>query len=175
MSAPESLEMILPHADMVLYDLKEIDPEKHTRFTESSNEVILSNILKVRDAVKSGAVVKEMWVRTPIIPGATDTEENIRGIGGFIAANMDGAVSRWELCSFNNLCRDKYTRLGMDWQFNNCEVLERKLMDRLAEVARKSGVKPGIVHWSGSVKLEDGETVKVAPATEPRVSGCGVC
>jgi len=46
-----------------------------------------------------------------VIPGATDSSENILGIGDFIKENLEGAIVRWELCAFNNLCRDKYVRL----------------------------------------------------------------
>ena len=45
MTSRKNLEKILPHADMVLYDLKEIDPEKHRDFTGHSNDVILKNLL----------------------------------------------------------------------------------------------------------------------------------
>jgi pyruvate formate lyase activating enzyme len=88
-------------------------------------------------------------VRTPVIPGATDAEENITAIGRHIAA--DGrAVTRWELCAFNNLCADKYRRLGNCWEFEGCSCLPVETMDRLATVARNSGVNPEIVVWSGA-------------------------
>jgi len=96
---------------------------------------------------------KHFWIRTPVIPGATDTSENIRGIGDFISANLHGTVARWELCSFNNLCRDKYKRLGIDWPFADKELPERSLMEELAQVAR-SRVTPSIVCWSGSTRMK---------------------
>jgi pyruvate formate lyase activating enzyme len=88
-----------------------------------------------------------------VIPGATDTAKNIRGIGNFISANLHGAVARWELCAFNNLCRDKYKRLSMDWPFADQELPERSLMEELSLIA-KSTVEPSIVCWSGSTKLD---------------------
>ena len=33
----ETLEALLPHTDMIMYDLKEIDPDKHKKFTGISN------------------------------------------------------------------------------------------------------------------------------------------
>ena len=70
------------------------------------------------------------WIRTPVIPEATATEENILGIGRFMAANLDGIVSRWDLCAFNNLCRDKYLRLDMDWDFKTTELLGKSFMEK---------------------------------------------
>ena len=79
------LEQVLPWADLVLFDLKEIDPEKHRRFTGIPNTRILENLRLVRDFIKSHPYPRELWIRTPIIPGATADKENIRGIGRWIA------------------------------------------------------------------------------------------
>ncbi len=150
----KALEKLLPYSDLVLFDLKEIVPQKHEKFTGSTNKKILDHLIFVRDCMHSKGSPKELWIRTPIIPKATATEENVRGIGKFIAANLDGLVNRWELCAFNNLCRDKYLRLDLDWEYKDQELLSKLLMKKMAAVARNSGVDPAVVHWSGSTKLE---------------------
>ncbi|HOO73340.1 MAG TPA: glycyl-radical enzyme activating protein [Spirochaetota bacterium] len=147
-----ALETILPHVNMVLFDLKEIDPGLHRRFTGAVNDIILENIKYVAGCCADRNI--GLWVRTPVIPGATARDENIAGIGAFIAANLHGAVQRWELCSFNNLCRDKYRRLDLGWEFAHEELLGRDMMEHCTEVAKKSGVDPSIVHWSGATKME---------------------
>lgn len=149
------LDMLLPYSDLVLYDVKEIDPERHRRFTGSGNETILDNLLHVAGLIGSRVMPRELWIRTPVIPGATDNAETINGIGAFIAARIRDRVTRWELCSFNNLCRDKYRRLGMDWVFREAALLDRETMDRLAEAAKSSGVNPAIVRWTGTTALDD--------------------
>lgn len=149
----EAYEKILPHADHILFDLKEMDPALHRKFTGHENGRILENIrFAAGYAKRKGA---PLWVRTPVIPGFTANETTIRAIGRFIAENLDGAVTRWDLCAFNNLCRDKYARLGKDWVLAGSGLLEKSVMERLADVAGKSGVDPNIVRWSGSTKLED--------------------
>ena len=148
----EALKKILPYSNMVLYDLKEIDPARHRRFTGVDNQVILDNLLFVRDAVLAAGDPRELWIRTPIIPGATAVEENIRGIGRFIADNMAGTVARRDLCAFNNLCRDKYARLGLDWEFKGAELIDEPTLSALKAAAETSGVDPQIVRASGVVK-----------------------
>jgi pyruvate formate lyase activating enzyme len=145
---------LLPYVDILLYDIKEIDSEKHKKFTGMGNEKILANAVFAADYKKSHVAPKIFWIRTPVIPGATDTAENIRGIGDFISANLHGTVARWELCAFNNLCRDKYKRLAMDWRFADTELPQRALMEELARIAR-GRVTPSIVCWSGSTKLSE--------------------
>ena len=66
----------------------------------------------------------------------------------------------------NNLCADKYIRLGREWQFKDQELMGRETMEELAEVARRSGVVPEIVHWSGSTKIE---TETVTEEEKPRL------
>jgi pyruvate formate lyase activating enzyme len=144
---------------LLLYDIKEIDSEKHRRFTGSPNEKILENLTYVQKCMRSEGSPKELWIRTPVIPGATDTEENIDGIGRLIAVRLNGWVNRWDLCAFNNLCRDKYLRLDMVWDFKATELLSTSFMEKMAAIARNSGVDPTIVHWSGSTRLEENSSV----------------
>jgi len=155
MCSRDALEKLLPYSDLVLFDLKEIDPHKHREFTGGSNNKILDNLLFVRDRMNSDNRPSELWIRTPIIPNTTATAENVRGIGKFLAANLDGIATRWELCAFNNLCRDKYRRLDLDWEYKDQELLNKLTMVKMAAIARNSGVDPAIVCWSGSTKLEE--------------------
>jgi pyruvate formate lyase activating enzyme len=161
-----ALEMILPYATMVLFDLKVMDPESHKRFTNVGNERILANLDYIVGFMKSHVHPKTLWIRTPVIPGATDTEENIRAIGAFIAEHVSQVVERWELCAFNNLCQDKYQRLDLAWEFESAVLNRKEDMERLAEVARSSGVNPEIVHWTGSTRLENDSKLE-NNATDP--------
>jgi pyruvate formate lyase activating enzyme len=151
----KSLEKILPHADLVLFDLKEIDPSRHRDFTGAGTDLIHDNIMKTAAYVRDHVLPREMWVRTPLIPGATDRAENIAGIGAFIAERLGSVVTRWELCAFNNLCRDKYIRLGKEWEFAHTALLEPEEAEALAETARRSGVNPSIVRLTGATRLAD--------------------
>jgi len=146
----DRLEKLLPSTDLLLFDIKEIDALRHEKFTGSSNKRILENLKQLPGLL--AATNTDLWIRTPIIPGATDREETIRKIGAFIVNNMERRVSRWELCAFNNLGKEKYTRLGEDWAHGTTLLMERKKMEALYHRALKSGVGDDIVFWSGSVR-----------------------
>ncbi len=70
----EKLQMLVEHADMVLYDVKLIDDGAHREWTGASNKAVL------RNAEKLAAAGADVRVRVPLIPGITDTDENIDGI-----------------------------------------------------------------------------------------------
>ena len=142
----ENLEKLLPYVDLVLYDLKLIDSKKHREFTGVPNELILENAKLI---AKRG---NTMWIRTPIIPGHTDSDENIKQIAIFIKNNLLPAVERYDLCAFVNLCKAKYERLGIDWFFKDASALKKSELERLAKVARDQGV-PNVV-WSGPTQRE---------------------
>jgi pyruvate formate lyase activating enzyme len=149
---PDSLESILPYTDLLMYDIKEIDPARHREFTGTGNELILENLVHAAEYAAVHTMPRAIWIRTPVIPGATDRRENIAGIGEFIAARLRGKASRWELCAFNNLCRDKYRRLGREWAFGSSSLMKRESMEELYRTAQSSGVDPAIVCWSGSTE-----------------------
>lgn len=149
-----ALGAILPHANLVLFDMKLIDPRAHKIYTGADNTKILENLIHAANLIKTHLHPEALWVRTPIIPGATDTDENIRGIGRFLSSLPAGALTRWELCAFNNLCADKYTRLGKTWDFAGVPLVPASKMEHLAAVARSSVNDPSIVAWTGATCQE---------------------
>ncbi len=150
--SPATLETLLPYVDLVLYDLKEIDAEKHRTFTGQSNTTILENVRLLRHLIAESALETRLWIRTPLIPGATATQENLLGLGAFIANALDGAVERWELCAFNNLCRDKYRRLGLTWAFAATPLMTAEELAEMERWARESGVAPTMVLATGAAR-----------------------
>jgi pyruvate formate lyase activating enzyme len=162
MCSKSNLQTLAGRSDLVLYDLKEIDPERHARFTGQPNVRILANLASVAEQMRQGEMPADLWIRTPLIPGATLTEENIRGIGAFIAREVGDVVTRWELCAFNNLAADKYHRLGLQWEFEGVELMTEADLRHFEEVGRGSGADPEIVHATGRTRVERAEN---APAT----------
>jgi pyruvate formate lyase activating enzyme len=119
---------MLPYMDMALYDIKIFERERHQEIVGGDNRMILENYRKLWEAGM------RLWVRTPIIAEATDSAENIRAIGSFL--REAGLPEKWELCSFNNLCRDKYTRLDLDWAYKSTGLTEKKYIEELTAIAR---------------------------------------
>jgi pyruvate formate lyase activating enzyme len=143
-------EKILPHIDLVLLDLKEMNPMKHKQFTGVSNEIILANAQKIATYYHEKGASPAIWIRTPIIPQHTATEANIKAIAEFIRTNMQNQVARWDLLAFNNLASGKYERLGLPWIFKNIELLTPIEMQHLTDLARSLGVE--VAQWSGLTK-----------------------
>lgn len=100
---PEVYRRVISQFDYVMQDIKLADRESHIRYTGVSNEKILRNVHWLKE---SG---KEFVFRVPLIPGITDTEENLRGISEIVGAH------RTELMPYNEFAGAKYPMLGMEY------------------------------------------------------------
>jgi len=149
-----SLENILPFTDLVLYDLKIIDKDQHRTATGQGNQRILSNLLVVSELIRREYRQTGLWIPTPRIPRTTTGETNLFEIGAYIHENLDGLVERWELCAFNNLCRDKYRRLGLSWQFSDEPLMTQQELDRCGFYAKSSPFDSSRILVTGAAKTE---------------------
>ena len=139
-------EEILPYVDLLLLDLKQMDPETHLKATGVKLEPILETARRLGEI--SGLT---LWIRTPVIPGFTDAEENVRAAARFIARHMPN-VRRYDLLGFNNLCIGQYDRLGMTFVLRDAQLMRRERMEALKAAAEEAGAPN--VHWSGAVRQE---------------------
>ncbi len=145
----EDIDRVLPFTDLFLYDLKLADSRRHEELTGVPNERILENFEYLTQLRRTTKPNMGLWVRTPVIPEATDDEENIRAIAEIVRDRAD----RWELCAFNNLCRDKYKRMHKNWQFAASGLMTRERMEALEAAARDAGAQN--VHYTGRTRLEE--------------------
>ncbi len=106
--------------DTLLYDVKSLDPEKHRVFTGISNELILENLRKAREAFPELAI----WVRTPIIPGFNDEPEDIRRILAHIQ-NMPNTC--FEALDYHRMGKPKYEYLGLEFPMGDQKLDEEKI------------------------------------------------
>jgi pyruvate formate lyase activating enzyme len=138
----ERYEKILPWVDLVLFDLKLMDQERHQQATGISNATILENARRLASAGKS------MWIRTPVIPGYTNDPENIRAIAGFIHEDLS-PVQRWDLLAYTNFGQPKYHRLDLPYLLETTPLLTRGEMESLWQTAVE---QVPIAVWSGATR-----------------------
>lgn len=142
-SSWKKLQPLVALSDLVLYDLKLLNTDWHRKYTGLPLDLILENSKQIS---KMG---KPMWIRTPVIPGYTDTAENIRQIARFIKNSLP-TVERYDLLVFNNTCAAKYNRLDMKWPLEGRALIPKETIDLLANVAKSEGLDN--VRWSGLPK-----------------------
>lgn len=103
----EVFAQVLQNADYVLFDLKLIDEQQHIFHTGQSNRPILK---KFEALVKSGV---EFVPRVPLIPGATDTQENLTAIAKLL---QEHGIGYAELLPYNQMAGSKYKLAGKEYR-----------------------------------------------------------
>ena len=104
---PEIFESVLRNVQYVMMDLKLMDEEAHRKYTGVSNARILHN---ARTLIASG---KPCRIRIPLIPGVSDTEENLSRTAAFIASCGKAPV---ELLPYHKTAGAKYEMVGSVYQ-----------------------------------------------------------
>lgn len=127
----KAIEAMLPVTDHFLVDIKYLDADEHKRIVGVDNRQILDNY---EFLVSRGA---DVLVRTPLIPGYTATEKNIRSIAGYIRS-VD-ADAKYELLNFNPLCRSKYAALEKEYPVDGKAFSEDE-MERFYQILEEEGI-----------------------------------
>ncbi len=131
---PEKFQAAARESDLVLYDLKIMDEAKHRLFTGVSNKLILEN------AIWLGASKIPFWIRVPVVPGYTDSEENITAIAHFIRDHL-GAADRVDLLGYNDLCISDYARMHLNYKLEGVPRAAEATMRRLQDIITACGAK----------------------------------
>lgn len=133
----ERLWQVATHADLVLYDVKLVDEAAHRRWTGASNRVILDNLARLRQGIAVAATGAEIQVRVPLIPGVTDTAENV---GATYALMARLGLRRIALLPYNPAAGAKYEWLDRPYTVEG-EVQSREALEALAAPGRAAGLE----------------------------------
>lgn len=127
----ESVRPILEKLDLIMFDVKIFDSVEHKRWTGVENAELLDN------ARRLDTLNRPLIARTPLIPGATDSAENIRAIAGFLRNFRN--LRCYELLNFNPLGESKYRALEEKNPFVSARPLKPEALNRLREAAESVG------------------------------------
>jgi pyruvate formate lyase activating enzyme len=124
------LKDVLKYVDLVLYDIKHLDPEKHKEYTGVSNELILSNLFEID---KLGIPIE---IRMPTIPGINDSEENLLALCQLV--NKVKSIERIRLLPYHRLGEGKYERLEMEYKLKGLETPNKERMEELVQFIKSN-------------------------------------
>jgi pyruvate formate lyase activating enzyme len=138
----EDLSSLLPVTDLIMMDIKHMNPEKHCADTGVSNERIISNARRLAETDKP------IIFRVPVVPTVNDAPEEIAAIAAFVRSLAELRVANnpelgacdeifpLELLPFHRLAADKYRSLDLDYRASQLQQPSREKMEELREVAR---------------------------------------
>jgi pyruvate formate lyase activating enzyme len=98
---------ISPHLDAVYFDIKIMDPAGHKKHCGITNERIFSNFENILKLAKNNQIA--VLPRTPLVPGITDTEENLTAIAEYLSEHD---ITKAALLPYNPMWHEKSEKIG---------------------------------------------------------------
>lgn len=130
-------ELLLPHLDTILFDLKHMDPGIHRRWTGMDNQVILSNLRRLAE------INAPVAVRVPLIPGFNSDQRSLCAIARFVA-ELPGLQKHLSLLPYHALGKAKYTSLGRPYTMDGQETLSPERVLELTQIFRAEQIEVSI-------------------------------
>lgn len=100
-------EELMKYTDLLLLDLKEINPTRHKDLTGFDN----SNIIEMAKYLSE--INKPVWIRHVLVPEHSDFDEDLDALGDFIDTLSN--VDRVEILPYHTLGKFKWENLGIPY------------------------------------------------------------
>ena len=113
----EVLKEAINYLDVIFFDIKSMNDEKHKRYTGKSNQIILDNFKQLVQDAKTTKIT----ARTPVIPGFNDTVEELEEIQRFVAK---GKNVSYEMLPYHRFGKGKYEMLGRTYPMGDVLLSE---------------------------------------------------
>ncbi len=128
-----ALRAALPYVDLVLYDLKHVDPDLHRHYTGASNQQILRNLQRLAE---HAAAVE---IRVPVLPTINDSPEVADAMAALLASL--GNITGVRLLAYHRLAGSKYARLGRESTLPEVPSPTHRELARIAERIGRHGLR----------------------------------
>jgi pyruvate formate lyase activating enzyme len=128
----EILQRILDYTDLILFDVKHLDPERHRRGTGVGNDLILDNLRRMID---SGPA--RIWIRIPLISGYNDSKKQVREVARTAAK---GPVEKVSLLTYHEWGKPKYGFLGREYSFKSQVSEDRSKLETIKSIIEAEGL-----------------------------------
>jgi len=129
-AAWEIMEHVVKLVDLVLFDVKHLDPEKHRYATGRDNRLIMENLKKTSQ-------VAVTWLRVPLISGFNDCEEEI---GELAKLGKTLGVEKVSLLPYHEGGVSKSTQMGKAYRLPDAHGPDGERLNRLREIIEGEGV-----------------------------------
>lgn len=126
-----AVNRVLPHMDLVLFDLKIMDIGLHNELLGFPLEMVIDNLKRF---VESG---KEVIARVPVIPGYTDAKNNLEAIALLLE---ETGVSRVNLLPYHDYGAKKYGQLGREYRLKDEKTMKNEALCEFIPLFKEKGI-----------------------------------
>lgn len=123
---------LLQYVDLVLLDIKTIDPALHPRLTGIQGD----NTLRFLDQLEGRGI--PVWIRHVIVPGLTDSDEALHRLAHYLSRYK--TVQKAELLPYHTMGVYKYEAQGLAYPLKDTPSLSAERLANAKEIFRKHGI-----------------------------------
>ena len=120
------MEHLLELTDLVMLDIKHIDPEKHKELTSQPNERILQFAAYLCEKQVP------MWIRHVVVPGITDDDKYLFDLGYFIGQFSN--LKALDVLPYHTMGEAKYQKLGIPYKLKGVPAMDKSKLIEKKEV-----------------------------------------
>lgn len=120
------IKELLSLTDLVLLDIKHIDSKKSEKLVGFPNEKELAFAKYLSDNNIP------IWIRQVLIPGITDSKEDLLKLKQFISTLK--TVEKVELNAYHELGKFKWEKLGFEYPLKNVKVATEKDIEKAKKI-----------------------------------------
>lgn len=116
----KKLDRLLELTDLIMLDIKHIDPVKHKELTGQPND----GILAFAQYVSSKGV--DLWIRHVVVPGITDEDKYLYDLGYFIGGLK--TLRALDVLPYHTMGKPKYEKLGIEYPLKDTPAMEKNIL-----------------------------------------------
>lgn len=117
-AALEKIEQLMTVTDLVMLDIKHIDPQEHQKLCSQPVDKILQFARYLDEKTIP------VWIRHVVVPGITDDEASLYRLGVFIGGLHN--VKALDVLPYHNMGKSKYEQLGLDYPLGELRPLSKE-------------------------------------------------
>jgi len=125
----EKLDRLLSLTDLVMLDIKHIDPARHKALTGQDNK----NILAFAKYLADKGI--DIWVRHVLVPDVTDDEQFLFQLGQFIGGLR--TLRALDVLPYHTMAKAKYESLGIPYPLGDIPPATKEQAARARDVIMK--------------------------------------
>lgn len=113
----EKYVRLMKATDLIMLDIKHIDPEEHKKLTKQPCDNIF-DFLKFLDEQE-----KEIWIRHVLVPGITLIPEYLERLGEFL--EQFHHIKALDVLPYHDMGKEKYKEMGIDYVLKDVEPVDK--------------------------------------------------
>ena len=128
----EVIRDVMPYVDLVMLDIKSVNPKKHMEFTGVDNETILKNAKIIQE-------ITNTVIRIPVIPKFNASREEITDIIKFVKTLPN--VKKVHLLPYHRYGENKYKLLNREYEMKDTKELSDDYKSELKQIVESYGLE----------------------------------